>query len=111
MKKIILLLGLLAFPFCNLKLYAQDKYDFLIVEYKTWYGVTSISLNGKELIIEKVELPKAERNSMNANPFLKKVNEYQEKGWEVMSFNSTIATSYPIMDEVYFAFLRKKRKE
>ena len=87
---------------------AQDKYEFAIIEFATIRNYISVSIDGKEFTSEKVEYVGQEKSGYNANPILLKVKEYQDKGWEVMSFNSSIngATS----DEVHFAHLRKKIK-
>jgi hypothetical protein len=89
---------------------AQDKYEFMIIEYKTVLGKElTISIDGKEYISENIDLPKNERSGSNANPFLKKVKEYQDQNWEVMSLNTVLGGgSGNIWNEVYFAYMRKK---
>ncbi len=87
---------------------AQDKYEFAIIEYNTFHYDLSVSIDGKEYKKEKVDFSNQEKSGFNANPFLNKVKEYQDKGWEVMSFNSS--TLGGGSQEVHFAYLRKKIK-
>jgi hypothetical protein len=105
-KKILLTITLLAL---TLFINGQDKYEFLTIEFNTSLSILTVSIDGDNYIKEVVELPKAERLS-NSNPVLKKVKEYQDKDWEVMSFNNhTIALSTVMTYNVYFAYLRKKK--
>jgi hypothetical protein len=109
-KQILLTIALLFF---SLFINAQDKYEFLIISYTTDYGHLTVLLNGKEITRENIELPKDIRGKDNANPLLLKVNEYQDKDWEVMSFDvatSNIGSSNS-QSQIYFAFLRKKRAD
>ncbi len=83
---------------------AQDKYDFMTINYMTTYNLVVISINGKELLEEKLEVPKSKFAFLNTNPLLAKVIEYQDKGWDVMEFdtNANAMTSY-------IAYLKKKK--
>ncbi|MDP1801013.1 MAG: hypothetical protein Q8L81_06660 [Bacteroidota bacterium] len=87
---------------------AQDKYEFMIIEYSTIKFDLGISIDGKEYKKEKADFSSQEKTGYNANPLLIKVKEYQDKGWEVMSFNSAINGGTTA--EVHFAHLRKKIK-
>jgi hypothetical protein len=99
--------------------YAQDKYQFLIMEYSTMDNKITVSIDGTEFIKEKVDFDKHDKSGYNANPLLEKVKEYQSKNWEVMSFSTQIGGNAPIngsgmtsggynSSEVYFAYMRKK---
>lgn len=87
---------------------AQDKYDFAIIEFRTFMRDISISINGKEYLVEKAEYQNQDKTITNANPFLIKVNEYQDKGWEVMSFTSPVGGNNT---STHIAYLRKKRAD
>lgn len=85
---------------------AQDKYDFIIIEYTSINGIIGSSINGEEFRKERVD-PKFNPSGYNANPLIARVKEWQEKEWEVMSFDVKMIGS----NEVYFAYLRKKQTE
>lgn len=87
---------------------AQDKYEFMIIEFTTYKNDLSVSIDGKEFIKEKAEYINQEKSGYNANPFLAKVKFYQDKGWEVWNLNSAINGG--TTSEVHFAHLRKKIK-
>ena len=105
----------IAFIFSALLINAQDKYEFMIIEYKTFYGhQLSVSIDGNSFSIEEIELPKGEKSGFNANPLLKKVKEYQDKDWEVININAQIGGgggSSGASNEIYFAYLRKKKTD
>lgn len=96
----------------SLCIQAQDQYEFMIIEYKTIAGNNKliVSIDGETYSRQDdIEVPKGERNA-NANPFLKKVKEYQSIGWEVMNLNCQMAgPGGNATDEVYFAYMRKKK--
>ena len=48
----------------------------------------AISINGTEFKTEKIVIEKSQDSYFNTNPLLKKVNEYQDKGWELMSLTA-----------------------
>lgn len=84
---------------------AQDKFDYMSIEY---YGsVRSIYVTiDSTFFTEEVELKKKERSSANNSPFLKKVKYYEDLGWELVSFDSyAFNVGYPVK----IAYLRKKR--
>ena len=87
---------------------AQDKYEFMIIEYNTVDYDLITSIDGLQFMREKADFTSQQKSGFNANPFLIKVKEYQDKGWEVISFNSGITSSN--YKEVHFAHLRKKKK-
>src|SRR4030095_12088443 len=87
---------------------AQEKYEFMIIYYSSQLSQISISIEGKDLIREEVKLPKETRGLDNGLPFLKKVNEYQDQGWEVMSFNNSNPFIGTYASNIYICYLRKK---
>lgn len=60
----------------GLALKAQEKYEYLIIEYVTWAGKINISIDGKEFTKENVDYSKHDKSGYNANPLLEKVKEY-----------------------------------
>jgi hypothetical protein len=78
---------------------AQDKYEFMIIEYVGTSSEIALSIDGIEFKKEKIE-PIHIKSYSNANPLISKVKEYQAKDWELMNFQ--------ILTGVYYAFLRKK---
>lgn len=103
-KQIILTI---AFSFATLLINAQDKYEFMNINYTSTYKL-AVSIDGKEFSIEKIDLPKNESHEQNANPFLLKVKEYQDKGWEVMTLDTQVYgdTGFKF---AYSGYLRKKK--
>jgi hypothetical protein len=86
--------------------FAQDKYEFMTINYETHKKTLCTSIDGTLLSNEKVDLGKDEAIDFNINPLLKKLKEYQDKGWEVVTFTPfSYVASYPS----YMAFLRKKK--
>ena len=101
-KKILLIITFIAFvSIVN----AQDKYEYMIIEFDTFKDKISVSIDGNEFITEKVDYGNQVKSAYNANPFLLKVKEYQDKDWDVMSFNSSADANV----ERHFAHLRKKK--
>jgi hypothetical protein len=99
---------------CSFVVRAQDKYQFMIIEYSTLDNDVTMSIDGKEFLKERVDFEGQKKSGYNANPLLKKVSEYQDQDWEVMSFDAEIggaATSNYSgnSSEIYFAYLRKKK--
>lgn len=85
--------------------FAQDKYQFMVINYQV--GTPSsiaVSIDGVEFSKEKVSLPKESNDVLNVNPLLLKVKEYQDKGWEVVTFNFSAPGYY-----FYVAYLKKKK--
>ena len=87
---------------------AQDKYEFMIIEYSSISFEVLVSIDGLEFKKEKANFSNQDKSGYNANPLLNKVKEYQDQGWEVMSFNSTIGGTSA---EMHFAHLRKKKTD
>jgi uncharacterized protein YqgQ len=88
---------------------AQDKYEFMTIGYDYIYKEIIISINGKEFLKEKLELPKEERSHLNTNPLLAKTIEYQDKGWELMNFETYVRTAGSLGVPDYIAYLKKKK--
>jgi hypothetical protein len=85
--------------------FAQDKYEFMMITYEVSGASTiAVSIDGKEFLSEKVSLPKGSNSGFNVNPLLSKVSEYQDKGWELMSFSSSVSAYY-----FHVAYLKKKK--
>jgi hypothetical protein len=86
---------------------AQEKWEYATISYYWGYAKLSVSLDGKQFLEEKVELPKGEAGPYNSNPLLNKVHEYEDKGWEVMNVNAVPSAGG---GAAYFACLRKKKQ-
>lgn len=105
-KNILLTLALVIF---SLTIKAQDKYEFIIIQYSEQASYLTVSASNATLTEERIELPKNEKY-FNGTPFLTKVKEYQDKGWEVMSFNNIAnGNGGNVNNLVYFGYLRKKK--
>jgi hypothetical protein len=89
--------------------FAQDKYEFMAINYVTNLsgsgGEINISIDGKEFLTENVVLQKGSKSFYNANPLLSKVAEYQDKGWETVNLNTSPTVSFIL----HSAYLRKKK--
>src|SRR6218665_4176982 len=93
---------------------AQEKYQFMIIEYSTLDKEVAISIDGKEFFKEDVDFGGQKKSGYNATPLLKKVSEYQDQDWELMSFDTEIGgpsinnysgnSSY-----IYFSYISKKK--
>ena len=90
--------------FISVCISAQDKYEFMIIEFNSRAKLPiKVSIDGKEFLEENVDYSPLKETYGNNNPLLKKINEYQNKGWECMSFNTCVA---PFV--IQFAYLKKK---
>lgn len=93
---------------------AQEKYDFINIISDSYSKAISISLNGSKFTIENLEWTKGEKFNANFNPVFKKINNYQNEGWEVISLNSISQNRNSPDGETHFnhiAFLRKKKSD
>ena len=106
-KKSILLVLLVFSAFVNM---AQEKYEFMTITYYITLSskVTLISIDGKDFLKEEVALEKEAADKCNTNPLLLKVKEYQDKNWEVMSFNTVLAPTNTV-GYLHIAYLRRKK--
>jgi hypothetical protein len=105
-KRIILLSFFLLTTFNS---YSQEKYEFMSIKFLNtgeFLHEFTISMNGDQLLYEKIKLGSDERSNLNVNPLFKKVKEYQERGWEIMTFNEMLAARSTTI--IYTAYLRKK---
>jgi hypothetical protein len=85
--------------------FAQDKYEFMAINYQIANpSLIAVSIDGVEFSKEKVSLPKESNDVLNINPLLLKVKEYQDKGWEIVSFHTATGSYY-----FHIAYLRKKK--
>jgi hypothetical protein len=106
-KQILLTIALL---FTSLLFKAQEKYEYLIIEYNTRNWILSLSIAGIEYKSEKADFSNQEKSGFNANPFLLKVQEYEDKGWELINFNSLVSGPNTLA-ETHFAYMRKKKTD
>jgi hypothetical protein len=80
----------------------------MIVEYnRTMVEDIRISIDGKSYLTEKA-LPMKGEEYYSSAPLLSKVSEYQDKGWELMNFETIFYTNSS-QARVYFAYMRKKK--
>lgn len=85
---------------------AQDKYEFMTIGFDFFGKEIVISINGKQFIREEAVMEKTEKNNLNTNPLLAKINEYQAQNWEVVTFATTSAVQGNWSN--YYAFLKRK---
>lgn len=72
----------------TVKLTAQEKVERMIISYNSSKEHMFLSIDGKNFIDEEVNVPKKDRHDYNVNPLLKKIKEYEEKGWELVNINT-----------------------
>jgi hypothetical protein len=107
-KQIFLTIALIMFAFLT---QAQDKYQVMVIEFdRTLKNEIQISIEGKEYIQEKADYGTTLDQRHNATPILKKINEYQDKGWELMNMQSLNNGAGGDL-VYYFAYLRKKKAD
>jgi hypothetical protein len=94
----------IALLFTSLLINAQSKNDYMTINYEAFKSKMCISINGETVINEKAERPEDDTH-LNTNPILKKIKEYEDKGWELVSFTVPAQFNYI----TYSAFLRKKK--
>ncbi len=103
----------LLFLLSSILVVAQEKYEFCIIEYFPKKEILSISKNGTEHSSEIVNFRDNPKNGYHsvydANPLLERVKLFQEKDWEVMSFNTNLV-GRRYSKRIYSAYLRKKIK-
>ena len=92
------------------KLTAQEKFERMIISYNSSKEHMFISIDGKNFIDEEVNVPKKERHDYNVNPLLKKIKEYEEKGWDLVNINTihTYEENHSYIE--HWAELKKKAK-
>lgn len=84
---------------------AQDKYEFMIIAYFADAKLITVAVDGEKVQDWDIDAKRYEK--ISGAPLLKKVSEYQEKGWEVMTFTNTSAGSEGKQE--FYAYLRKKK--
>lgn len=101
MKKSILILALLFITISSS--FAQDTYDYAVVQINPSIRIMTISMSGtsyEEIKLEKDEIHYYRDISVALN----KVKEMETEGWEL--FNTNIASNVTSFD--YIFYLRKK---
>jgi hypothetical protein len=89
---------------------AQDKYQFMTIEFdRTLKNQIQISIDGKEFIQEKADYGTTSDDKHNTTPLLKKINEYQDKGWELMNMETIASGGAAAGYLTYYGYLRKKK--
>jgi hypothetical protein len=83
---------------------AQNKHDYMTINYQTISSQICVSKNGETVTNEKAERPEKD-TPLNSNPILKKIKEYEDKGWELVNFTSQVETNHV----TYLAFLKKNK--
>lgn len=101
-KQIVLTIALVI---ATITINAQDKYEFIIISYFPSGKLITVALDGKEVLNESVDVDKYEK--VSGNPLLKKVNEYQAKDWELITFTNASAGQYG--NQEFYAYLKKKK--
>jgi hypothetical protein len=90
---------------------AQEKYQYMVIEFdRLLKNEIQISLDGKEYLEEKADYGTTENAKHNVTPLLRKVSEYQDKGWELMNMETFNACGSGVCNS-YFAYMRKKKEE
>jgi hypothetical protein len=93
-------------------LLAQDKYDLAVVSYlyDTPKPHIAFSINGDKF--EMVDVEKEEMQGkvwgLTPNPLIKRVNQMQNEGWEVVGGLNSSYNSSTGVSQLYYS-LRKKR--
>ena len=92
---------------------AQDKYEFMIISYFPQAKYLAVAIDGKEVLHEDVTADKHEKAS--GSYLLKKVSEYQDKDWEVITFTNAshvfTAAGSGNSDQEFYAYLKKKKTQ
>jgi hypothetical protein len=101
----------LAFIMSVLLTQAQDRYEYMTIEFnQSLVKEIQISIDGNQYFEEKADYSPAKHAFHNLTPFFKKVHEYEDKGWELMYFN-TLGDSRggQNFSPLPIAYLKKKR--
>jgi len=86
---------------------AQEKSSYMLIQFIPFLkNEIQISIDGKEYLEEKADYTPNEKASYNVNPLLKKVTEYENKEWELLSYQTVAVGSGGML--LYQAYLRKK---
>ncbi len=90
---------------------AQTKHEYMTIIFSMYSYKIGVSIDGKEFLNEKVEVPKPEKNYLNTNPLLQKVTMYEDQGWELMNMECVYVTEIGTGAKEFIAYLRKKRTD
>jgi len=108
MKKSILTFFISLLLLCSsVSLMAQDNYELCTIFYQVQNGrgYLSISEAGKKFETIEVKFEnKEDKADLNTNTLQKKVKEYSDKGWDVVTFTFTPTPE----GTVHYACLKKK---
>ncbi len=107
-KKSSLLLTLLLLIVLSVRLHAQDKYEYAVLDYTPSYKLIEISINGKDYKKLKVEKSEIQGDS-DVNAALKEIEKMSSEGWEVFSA-STGNNGSTLSLKSFTFFLRRKIK-
>jgi hypothetical protein len=90
-------------------LMSQDNssYEFVTIFYQAvgQKGTMSISSNGNQFELLEIRLSGDEKRSLNTNQLQRKVTEYTQKGWEVVTFTFSVTSS----GLIHYACLKRKK--
>ncbi len=89
---------------------AQDKYEFMIMNYCVGTEKIGISINGQEFKKDKAEFSGQEKSAFNANPLLLKIEEYQKDNWELINFHTMLSGQGMNTETFYIAYLKRKKQ-
>lgn len=103
-KNLLVFLFLALFSLSN----AQDKYEFLVISFYPVDGSLVINMDGKDYLEEKIKWKHDDSETKGVNPLLKKVKEFQDQNWEVMSFNTNSVSQFG--KEAFYFYLKRKKK-
>jgi hypothetical protein len=95
--------------FSTLLISAQDKYEFMIISYFPASKYLAVAIDGKEVLHEDITADKHEKVSGSA--LLKKISEYQDKDWEVITFTNASNSYTGGSDQEFYAYLKKKKPQ
>jgi hypothetical protein len=106
MKQLARKLFLTGFLFIGIALssYAQNKYEYAVIEFTPAYRILHISINGVEF--KKTFVPKEKiKDNTDVNAALEEISGMQENGWEAINFSTN---SQPNVT-CYNFFLKRKK--
>jgi hypothetical protein len=87
----------------------QTKYEFANITFNMYDKTLSVTIDDKEFSETKMDIPKDEKSWLNAKPLFAKVKEFQEKGWELMTF-SNISSQGFLTGYLTIAYMKRKKE-
>lgn len=84
-KKILITLSVLMLY--TLTVFGQTKYEYCNITYSPSETKIFVTIDKTEYSSEKVDVPRNEQTYMNCKPLFEKVEEYQERGWELINYS------------------------